>query len=57
VPKRGKRNEPALVRLVVERMALLKEKPVEEVASALTDTFKTVFLSGKGKRGSEEALA
>ena len=53
VPKRGKRNEPALVRLVVERMALLKEKPVEEVASALTDTFNTVFLSGKGKRGSD----
>ncbi len=54
VPKRGRRNEPALVRLVVEQMALIKERPVEEVASALTNTFKTVFLSDEGKRDSEE---
>ena len=44
VPKRGRRNEPAFVKLVVERMALIKARPVEEVASALADTFKAVFL-------------
>ncbi len=49
VPKRGKRNEPAFVKLVVERIASIKEKPVDEVASVLTDTFETVFLSGRGK--------
>ncbi len=57
VPKRGRRNEPALVRLVVERMALIKGRPVEEVASALADTFKTVFLSDKKKMDNEEICA
>ena len=53
VPKRGRRNEPAFVKLVVEQIALIKAMPVFDVASALTDTFKAVFLSdkGKGERG------
>jgi TatD DNase family protein len=54
VPKRGRRNEPAFVKLVVEQMALIKARPVFDVASALTDTFKAVFLSDKGnKEGGE----
>lgn len=48
-PKRGSRNEPAFVKLVTERIALIKEKPVEEVAAALAETFKQVFLSA-GKK-------
>jgi TatD DNase family protein len=54
VPKRGRRNEPAFVKLVVERIAQIKAKPVEDVASALADTFKAVFLSDKGKEEEEE---
>jgi len=44
VPKRGRRNEPAFVKLVVEQMAQILARPAFDVASALTDTFKAVFL-------------
>ena len=50
-PKRGGRNEPALVKLVVEAIARIKEKPVEEVARVIAGTFHTVFLGNeKGGR-------
>ncbi len=54
VPKRGRRNEPAFVKLVVERMAQILARPVEDVASALADTFKAVFLSDKKKEGGRD---
>ncbi|OPY65490.1 MAG: putative deoxyribonuclease YcfH [Syntrophorhabdaceae bacterium PtaU1.Bin034] len=48
-PKRGRRNEPAYVRLVVETIARIKQQPVEEVASALAATFSDIFLD-KGRK-------
>lgn len=43
VPHRGRRNEPAYARLVAERLAELREKPLEEVAAATTANALRVF--------------
>lgn len=43
VPFRGRRNEPAHVRLVAEQVARIKKLPVEEVASLTTDTARALF--------------
>jgi len=43
-PHRGKRNEPAFVALVFERIALLKEISVEELAPAVSNNFMRLFL-------------
>jgi len=43
VPHRGKRNEPAFVRLVAERIAELRDLPVEEVIAATGDNASRVF--------------
>ena len=42
-PHRGKRNEPAYVRLVAERLAALRDLPVEEVARATTAAARVLF--------------
>jgi len=42
-PYRGKRNEPAYVRLVAEQIAQLKEIPVEEVERITTENAKKIF--------------
>lgn len=42
-PFRGKRNEPARVRLVTERLAELREQPVEEVAAAVWRNAGQIF--------------
>ncbi|BAQ09487.1 Mg-dependent dnase [Bacillus sp. OxB-1] len=42
-PHRGKRNEPALVALVAEEIARLKELPVEEVAQRTTENALKLF--------------
>jgi TatD DNase family protein len=42
-PHRGKRNEPALVTLVAEEIARLKEISVEEVAKKTTENAKKIF--------------
>ena len=42
-PHRGKRNEPALVTLVAEEIARLKELPVEQVAEATTNNAEQFF--------------
>jgi TatD DNase family protein len=47
-PHRGKRNQPAFVRLVVEEIARFKGIPVEDAACALADTFSALFF-GKTK--------
>lgn len=46
-PHRGKRNQPAYVKLVVEEIARLKGMAVEEVATVLTATFSALFLAGR----------
>ncbi len=43
VPHRGKRNEPAHTRLVAERLAALRDLPVEEVARVTTATARALF--------------
>lgn len=42
-PHRGKRNEPAYVRLVAEAIARIKEMPVEGVARTTSDNAQTLF--------------
>jgi len=43
VPYRGKRNEPAYVRHVLERVAAILGRPVEEVDALTTQNTKTLF--------------
>jgi len=50
-PKRGSRNEPALVKLVVEEIARIKAKPVEEVAQVIAGTFHAIFLGNEKGAG------
>jgi len=42
-PHRGTRNEPAYVRLVAEKMAAVREMPLEEVAAITTSNAKALF--------------
>ncbi len=42
-PYRGKRNEPAHVRLVAEEIARIKEIPFEQVANVTTENAKRIF--------------
>jgi TatD DNase family protein len=44
-PYRGKRNEPAFVKLVVEEIAQIKGLAVEETARVLADSFAGLFLA------------
>lgn len=43
VPYRGKRNEPAYVRLVAEKVAQIKGLPLEEVAAVTTSSAQRLF--------------
>lgn len=43
VPYRGKRNEPAYVKYVVEKIAEVHGKSVEEIAAITSQTAKTLF--------------
>jgi TatD DNase family protein len=43
VPHRGRRNEPAHVRLVVEALAELHDRPADEMARQTTRNFKKLF--------------
>jgi TatD DNase family protein len=42
-PHRGKRNEPAYVRLVAEAMARIREIPLEKVARITTANARALF--------------
>ena len=42
-PFRGKRNEPAYVKLVAEQIATIKQIPVEEVSRITTENAKKLF--------------
>jgi TatD DNase family protein len=42
-PHRGKRNEPAYVRLIADKIALLHSRTVEEVASVTRENAKKLF--------------
>ena len=43
VPYRGRRNEPSYVRLVAEKIALIKHIPLSEVAAATTASARKLF--------------
>ena len=45
VPYRGKRNEPSFVRYVAEKIASLKDTPLEEVAEITSQNFRSLFAS------------
>jgi TatD DNase family protein len=47
-PLRGKRNEPARVRLVAERLAALREQPLETVAAAVWANAERIFWRMRG---------
>ena len=44
VPRRGKRNEPALMLYTVEKLATLRGQTPEEIAAATTDNFERLCL-------------
>ncbi len=46
VPFRGKRNEPAFLPFIAEKIAQLKNIPIEEVARQTTETAKNTFRLG-----------
>ncbi len=52
-PYRGKRNEPAYVRLVAERIAEIKGIPFDEVAQATTANAQRLFDFSTSKLGEE----
>jgi TatD DNase family protein len=43
VPHRGKRNEPAFVAEVVEKLAGIREVPVSDLAAQVTSNFESLF--------------
>jgi TatD DNase family protein len=43
VPHRGKTNQPAFVKHVAEEIAKLRETSLDEIATATTDNFNTLF--------------
>jgi len=47
IPKRGKRNEPAFTRHTAEKIAEIKGLSLEDVASATTNNFFTLFNKAK----------
>jgi TatD DNase family protein len=47
-PLRGKRNEPARVRLVAERLAALREQSLEAVAAAVWENAERIFWRMRG---------
>ena len=53
IPHRGKRNEPAYVVQTAQRLAELRQEPVEELAGATTENFRRLFPATvqKGEHG------
>ena len=48
VPKRGKRNEPALMIHIARKLAELRGETVDEIGRATTENFRRLFLNGLG---------
>ena len=43
VPHRGKRNEPSMVKIIAEKIAEIKNRPIEEVAKITTKNAEELF--------------
>ena len=50
-PHRGKRNVPYFVKLTIEKMAQIRGKNKEELASAMCDNFQRLFLGNVQRKG------
>jgi TatD DNase family protein len=50
-PHRGKRNVPYFVKLTIEKMAQIRGKDKEELASAMCDNFQKLFLENLRRKG------
>jgi TatD DNase family protein len=50
-PHRGKRNVPYFVKLTIEKMAQIRRKDKEELASAICDNFQKLFLGNALRKG------
>lgn len=52
IPMRGRRNEPSFVRFTAEKLAQLRELPLEKLAQITSDNFCNLFrkASDKGRR-------
>lgn len=57
VPHRGKPNQPAYVRHVVEHIASLRGASVEEIAAATTHNYYTLFPAGAANAASRHGRA
>ena len=49
-PHRGKRNVPSFVKLTIEKMAQIRGKNKEELASAMCDNFRKLFLENTQRK-------
>ena len=49
IPMRGRRNEPAFVRYTAERLAQIKEIPLDELAQITSDNFYRLFRKASDK--------
>ena len=49
VPKRGRRNEPAFVLHTAERLAQLRDLPLEKLAQITSDNFYRLFRKASDK--------
>lgn len=56
VPRRGQRNEPAYVRGVVERLADVRDTPVEEMISVTAENARRVFAKALDHHGTRPVL-
>lgn len=50
-PHRGKRNVPYFVKFTIEKMAQIRRKDKEELASAMCDNFQKLFLGNAPRKG------
>jgi TatD DNase family protein len=50
-PYRGKRNAPYFVKLTIEKMAQIRGKDKDKLASAMCDNFKNLFLENTQRKG------
>jgi TatD DNase family protein len=50
-PHRGKRNVPYFVKLTIEKIAQIRGKDKEEVASGMCYNFQNLFLENKQRKG------